>query len=856
MINTSEAIDELAVLKRVFIELKETRAKLAAMERAATEPIAIIGMGCRFPGGANNPEAFWRLLRDGRNAVTETPPERWTIDPHHYQDLDAHSRACIRYGGFLDQVDAFDSQFFRISADEAIKMDPQHRLLLEVSWEALEHAGQDPEKLTGSRTGVFLGITTNDYLHLQVQSSSFTDLDAFTTVGNSLNFAAGRLSYNLGLHGPCFAMDAACASSLLSVHLACQSLRTGECELALAGGANLILSPYRTIVVSKTRELSPDGSCKTFDAAANGFVRGEGCGMVVLKRLSAAEANGDTILALIRGSAINHNGPSSGFTVPNGLAQQALIREALLRAGVQPGQIGYVEAHGTGTSFGDPIEVRALGETLCENRPKDQPLPIGSVKTNIGHLEAAAGIASLLKVVLSLQHEEIPPHLHFKTPHPNIDWETLPVVVPTERRAWPAGNGRRIAGVSAFGMNGTIAHMVVEEAPIREVALQVESPLSLLTLSARDEKALRQLAEAYACHLRENPSDSLADICFTANTGRAHFPHRLAVVAAHRAEMLEQLTTFVIGKERAGVKHSGLTRLSRPPLTFLYPGESSRYAQMGRELFEAQLTFRSILQECDALLRPHLAQPLLAVLYGEERELLDETAYAQPALFAVEYALSELWSSWGVMPDAVLGQSVGEYVAACVAGVFTLAEGLKLIAARGRLMQKVIRADVIRPPSLEEMLDEFEQLAGQISYAAPQTPMVSTVTGAAIGPEIQQTSYWRREALDAVQSAKGLSTLRQQGCELYLEVGPGATLSEQRSSPAADETVCLSSMRRGREWQQMLETLGELYVLGMEVNWTAVEGGSKRRRLSLPTYPFQREAFWIGRPKPQLKAVS
>jgi acyl transferase domain-containing protein len=409
MSNTSDRVEQLSPSQRLLLALKEARTKLEAVERSKTEPIAIVGMGCRFPGGACDPDAFWQLLRDGGDAMVEVPRDRWNIDDYYNPDPDAPGKMYTRKGGFLQQVDQFDPLFFGISPREAVSMDPQHRLLLQVGWEALERAGQAPSQLVGSRTGVFVGIGQMDYAQLQLNSSDTKSISAYDGTGNGFCFAPGRLSYVLGLHGPSMAIDTACSSSLVAIHQACQSLRAGECDLALAGGVQLMLSPASSIFLSRTHALSPDGCCHTFDAAANGFARGEGCGILVLKRLSDAEVNRDNILALIRGSAVNHDGPSSGLTVPNGSAQQAVIRQALENAKVTPTSVSYVEAHGTGTSLGDPIEVRALAAVLGEGRASDNPLVIGSVKTNIGHLEAASGVAGIIKIVLSFQHDEIPP---------------------------------------------------------------------------------------------------------------------------------------------------------------------------------------------------------------------------------------------------------------------------------------------------------------------------------------------------------------------------------------------------------------------------------------------------------------
>ena len=484
--------EEIYSSNRILQALKQARTQIEAAEQKKREPIAIIGIGCRFPGGVNDTQTFWHLLQNGVDAIDKIPPQRWNVEHYYHPDPNTPGKMYTRYGGFLDEVDSFDCQFFGISPREAVNMDPQQRLLLEVSWEALENAGIAPERLQGSKTGVFMGIGFEDYSLFHLNSGDSTWINAYNSLGNTRSIASGRLSYVLGLQGPNLFLDTSCSSSSLGVHLACQSLRSGESDLALAGGVSLILSPEPTIAFCKLKALSTDGRCKTFDAAADGYTRGEGCGIVVLKRLSDAVADGDQILALIKGSAVNHDGKSNGLTAPNGSAQESLIRQALENAKVEPSQIQYVEAHGTGTPLGDPIEVLALNKVLAQGRSEDEPLKIGSVKTNFGHLEPAAGIASLIKVVLSLQHQQIPPHLHFKNPNPYIPWAKLPIVVPTELTPWDSKTGKRLAGVSSFGMSGTNVHLILEEAP--KQATQVKSwdsnehPLHILSLSATTEQ--------------------------------------------------------------------------------------------------------------------------------------------------------------------------------------------------------------------------------------------------------------------------------------------------------------------------------------------------------------------------------
>ncbi len=456
--------EELSPVKRAIVELRQLRARLKEAERIRDEPIAIIGMGCRFPGGANNPESLWRMLRNATDCIREVPRDRWDINEFFDPNPDAPGKMSTRWAGFLDEVGQFDADFFGISPREAASLDPQQRLFLEVCWEALENGGQSPEKLQGSSTGVFLGIASNDYAQLQMQFGDPAQIDAYLATGTCHSVAAGRVSYTLGLQGPSIAIDTACSSSLVAVHLACQSLRLGECRMALTGGVNVILAPELLINFSRSHMMAADGRCKTFDASADGFVRAEGCGVLLLKRLVDASTDGDNILAVIRGTAVNQDGRSSGLTVPNGSAQQEVIRSALRNASVDPREVGYVETHGTGTSLGDPIEVHALNAVYGEGRLRENPLALGSIKTNVGHLETAAGVAGLMKTVLILMHGEIPPHLHLKNLNPHIAWNDMAVSIPTVCTPWQANSGRRIAAVSSFGFSGTNSHIVVESA--------------------------------------------------------------------------------------------------------------------------------------------------------------------------------------------------------------------------------------------------------------------------------------------------------------------------------------------------------------------------------------------------------
>lgn len=814
---------------------------------------AIVGYAARFPGAADADE-FWQVLAEGRDAVSEVPADRWDADEFFDPDPDTPGKVVTRRAGFVDDVTGFDAPFFGMSAREVRLMDPQHRLLLETAWRAVEHSGTAPTALANTNTGVFIGLSTHDYLGMASDELTYPEIEAYMAIGTSNAAAAGRISYRLGLQGPAVAVDTACSSSLVAIHQACQALRLGECDLALAGGANVLLTPATMITFSSAHMLAPDGRCKTFDAAADGYVRGEGCGVIVLKRLEDAIRDGDRIRAVVRGSAINQDGASGGLTVPNGVAQQRVIAAALKRAGVAPGDVGYLEAHGTGTSLGDPIEAQAAGAVFGAGREPGRPLLMGSVKTNIGHLEAAAGIAGVIKVILSLEHGLLPQHLHFRNPSPHIPWDRLAVQVVREPTAWERNGRSRIAGVSSFGFAGTNAHVILEEAPVApgEAGRVVVAPrpadqrrFSVLPLSARRPEALVQIAGQYRSWLRAHPEATLADLCFTAGAGRAHFEHRAALVVNSRQSASELLGALADDRPAPGLVR-GISD-DTPKTAWLFTGQGSQYPGMARELFETEPVFAETLTRCAAVVADVLEKPLLDVIFDGDGpdgpdvgETLRQTSYAQPALFAVEMGLARLWQSWGFEPDVVLGHSVGQYSAACVAGVFGLEDGALLMAERGRLFGSLpaggrmvavftdaervenltdefpslsvaayngantvlsgpaqdldravarLTADGVRcdwldtshafhSALLDPILDEFESYANRFNFGPPQRMLVDNRTGAALGRSVKlDGAYWRRHARQPVEFAKSVRTLADLGCKVLLEVGPQPVLT-------------------------------------------------------------------------------
>jgi acyl transferase domain-containing protein/thioesterase domain-containing protein/acyl carrier protein len=877
----SELSQRLAGLSPAQRRLLEQR--LAAKQspspspQPTAEPIAIIGMACRFPG-APNLDAFWQLIRDRKSAVAEVPADRWDPDEFYDPTGETPGKMSVRWAALIDSPAEFDPQFFGITPREAARMDPQQRLLLEVAWEAMENAGRPADQMAGTRTGVFIGIGGTDYSKIAVPYDSYYQhIDAHMGTGNALSIAANRLSYIFDLHGPSAAVDTACSSSSLAVHFAVESLRRGESDAALAGGVNMILTPETTIAFSKARMLSPDGKCRPFDAGANGYVRGEGCGLVLLKRLADAERDGDNVLAVVRATSVNQDGRTSGISAPNSQSQIACIRAALQQAGLTPDDVDYVEAHGTGTPLGDPIEMQALGEVFRAADAAAPPCHVSSVKANVGHMETVSGVAGLIKVVLMIQHEAIAPQTHFETLNPHVNLAGTRLVIPTQPTPWPRASRPRVAGVSSFGFGGTNTHVIVESPRtiLASTPREADRPLHLLKLSAKTETNLARQAEQVAAHLAENPGTNVGDLAYTYNTGRAEFNYRAAFVATDTNQLQSQLASFVAGKLPAGAKQAVVRAIARPRVAFLFTGQGLQYSGMGRGLYHSHPIFRAAIDACDEILRDHWGgQSLVDILFPENtatddpQTLIHQTEFTQPALFALEYALSELWQSWGVAPDIVLGHSVGEYAAACVAGVMSLEDGLALIAERARLMQSVKRhgkmavafatpeqiapalakysgravvavlngpentvvsgeADAVESlaaelaaagiqtkllnvshafhsPLMDEMLDEFEEFAAGIEFQSPQVPLAANLTGRLM-TEAPTPRYWRDHLRNTVRFAEDMTRVAEAAPSAIIEIGPTASLLGMgRRCVRELEAAWLPSLRQGQDDWQTL----------------------------------------------------
>ncbi|MEV7523949.1 type I polyketide synthase [Streptomyces sp. NPDC091371] len=910
----------LDYLKRVTADLHQTRRRLQEVENQDHEPIAIVAMSCRYPGGVSTPDDLWRLVAEGRDAITTFPTDRgWDLDGLRGDEADTAGGSGGSYvdeGGFVQDVADFDAGFFGISPNEALTMDPQQRLLLEVSWEAIERAGIDPASLRGKPVGVFAGSGIQDYEYLIGAAGEVAE--AYMTTANAAAVISGRISYALGLEGPAVTVDTACSSSLVSLHLAAQALRQRECSLALAGGVMVMSTPSPFIAFSRQRGLAPDGRCKAFAEAADGTGWSEGAGMLVLERLADARRNGHPVLAVVRGSAVNQDGASNGLTAPNGRAQQRVIRQALANARIPAGHVDVVEGHGTGTTLGDPIEAQALLATYGQDRTEDRPLWLGSIKSNMGHAQAAAGVGSVIKMVEAIRHGLVPKTLHVDEPSSHVDWSAGRVRLLTESREWERAEDRpRRAGVSAFGVSGTNAHIILEEAPAEapaqapaEAAEAPAAPTAATPLpavlpwpvSGRDAAALAAQAGRVYAHTQAEPEPAAADLAYSLATTRAALDHRAVVLADDREAALAGLAALAEGQAHPNVVRGVVTKGST---AFLFTGQGAQRLGMGRELYAAFPLFAAAFDAVCAEVDVHLGRSLREVVWGEDAEALNATALTQPALFAFEVALYRLVEAWGVKPDVVAGHSIGELAAAHVAGVLSLADAAKLVAARGRLMQalpaggamlavqateeevlplltdEVGIAAVNGPRSvvvsgveaavlavgehfaaagrktsrlavshafhsalMDPMLDEFRALAAGLTFNEPSVSVVSTVTGE-VSAGWQSPEYWVGQVREAVRFADAVRTLERQGVTRFLEIGPDGILTGL-AAQSVEDTVLAAAQRRNRpEAESLFTALAQLHVSGVAVDWQALYAGTGARVVALPTYAFQRSRYWV-----------
>ena len=811
------------------------------------EPLAIVGIGCRLPGGGNDPTSFWNILRKGKSAIREVPADRWNIDRYYSPDPQVPGKMITRWGGFIDNIDQFDAQFFGISPREALRMDPQQRWLLEVAWQALEDAGLPPDRVSGSATGVFVGISSNDYANIQMKGPA--DVDVHTNSGSTLSIASNRISYLFNLRGPSMSVDTACSSALVAVNLACQSIWDGQCQAALAGGVNALLVPDSSIGFSKASMLSPSGKCFAFDARANGYVRGEGAGVMVLKPLARAIEDKDPVYAVIRAAVINQDGRTNAMTVPGLDSQSEMLEEAYRQAGVPASRVAYMEAHGTGTPVGDPIEVQALGNVLCRDREIGQECVIGSVKTNIGHLESASGIAGLIKAALVLHYREIPPNLNFETPNPNIPFKKLRLRVPVELEKLPNGDAPAVVAVNSFGFGGTNAHIVLEEAP-PEVRRHEGSgqPSSdgphIIPISGQTPEALKDYSKAYRKLIinRTERAPALQDVALTAGMRKNHHECRLAVVGGSAKEISDRLRAWEDGSESVPGLVTGRSSEESQEIVFIFSGQGPQWWGMGRELFEAEPVYRAAIEKIDTLLQPLAGWSLVEEMSRPEDESrINRTDIAQPAIFALQVGLAELWRSRGVEPARVVGHSVGEVAAAYWAGIYTLEDAVKVIYHRSRLQnstggngrmvtvglsrekaqevilghEDAVTVAVVNSPSLVTLAGDTEILESivakleeeqvflrwlRIDYAfhtyqmdpikeellealsdidphPGNIPFISTVTADVYDGKRLDAAYWWRNVRETVLFSAAITKMVDRGDRLFLELSPHPILS-------------------------------------------------------------------------------
>ena len=802
------------------------------------DAIAVIGVACRFPGDVQNKEDYWKLLCEGKSGIVEVPSERWSSEVFYDGDEDAVGKMYSKHGGFIPNIDTFDAAFFDTPPRVADVMDPQQRLLLESCWHAFESAGIDIRSLVDTKTGCFIGFCSDDYARLQ----DYSQADYHASLGGARSIAAGRIANYFGFQGPAVQLDSSCASSLQSVHLACQSLRLKESDLAVAGGVNLIISPENSIQLSRLKALSKQGLCRTFDADADGYVRGEGLGLVILKRYSEAVKDGDPIIGRILGSAVNHDGFSNGLTAPNGRAQQKVIEQALTNAGVKASELDYIEAHGTGTPLGDPIEVQALGRVFKERKT---PLLIGSVKTNIGHLEGAAGIAGFIKTLLALHHKKIPSTIHFQRENPHIDWQNIPVEVATSLRSWPESDRPKRAGVSAFGFSGTNVHMILEEVQANKIEEELyqdkkEKPTYqghqyfpyILPLSAKTENALLDLAKDYKKFLAERQENELTDICLTAAQGRVHFSRRLCLQGDNKQQLQTQLDEFIQSPKTVEIQE--------PKIAYFISGSGVEFCGMGKSLYETQAVYREAFDRCETIMLEYTGQSLKQLSWEEESSFSNgNSPYQLPALFATQYALSCLWCSLGVSPNYLFAHNDSVYTAAVIAGSIQLEDAFKLLLA-----YMDYRLSENKTTEATSSREEYEKLAHSISYSHAEVPILSSVSGTLLKQDEVDAELFIA-VLDAPLALDAAAeTVRDEDCSIIVDISPKPGLSALLNT---EVEIVNPSLGQNDFWGRLLSGVGQCYAKGANINWSQISLPFQFKRVALPTYPFQGKRFWHDR---------
>ena len=885
------------------------------------DQIAIVGISCRLPGAANNVDSYWDFLLSGKDGICEIPKSRWDLEKYYDEDKTAPGKMYCKKGGFLESdIDAFDARFFNISPKEAQALDPQQRMLLELTWEAFENANLDIARYNGSDTGVYLGISTNEYNMAHLHSGDLSKIGPYSLTGSCFSTACGRVAYTFGFEGPCVSVDTACSSTLSALHLACTAMQAGEADLQVVAGINIIESPCSNVGFSKLQATSVDGHSKAFDASANGYGRGEGGGVILLKRLSDAIRDNNEILGVIRATGINQDGKSNGLTAPNGEAQEKLIRKTLSNAGLNNLDIDYVEMHGTGTKLGDPIEVNAVAAIYGKGRNDENRLKIGSVKSNIGHLEAAAGISSIIKVLLSMKHNLIPANLHFQTPNPLINWTETKLEVVSQHTPWEKENGLKVAAVNGFGFGGSNAHVIIEEyrqpqQSADETAKQ-DGIDRVLKLSAKSKISLAELVRKYHSLLTNSTEQEFQNIVYTANRCRTDLDFRFAVCAGSRTMMLDRMERYLDGQDTEGVfvnTEDPLMLQKDRKVAFMFTGQGSQYLKMGKLLYDTNQVFRQSFDQCEKLFESHLLKSIVELVYGENTtdQMIEKTAYAQPLIFAVEYALSKMWADYGIKPDLVMGHSIGEYAAAVAAGILSLEDAVKLVSVRSRLMdlapgngsmttifanrekvtellygyedtvciaaRNALETCVISGNAgdvqivaeragsagitvkelkvshgfhsvlMDPILNEYQLIADEIEYHAPQVRFVSALYAREIGyDEILDSSYWTRHIREEVDFYGAVSCIERKENHILMEVGSNRVLAALGKLIFEQDRILASSLNLKREDRiQVAEDIALLYTAGVNLNWDqiAFAGNVNWHKTKLPNYPYEKSKY-------------